>query len=408
MALFRRYTLILFLFGTAPAFGRQQINPNVKRMLLKNSLVTLDQNSNGDGYNLKGVLPDTYWVYTDSDHVILAELVEQLVETIFSTRAGQTLCSFMDNTEDRNTRLLLTKALLGLRKKSAQKIIHYCLPHIKTETLGYKIPTQLLWNTILRQPKVYKFVITAEKTKLSSFTSRFNETFLFLNPEEIDFNHLIARLAHELAIYFDRKNQPDIFWYDYQVNAIGHIQTTAEKCYLLKSLADPAIKTALMTLRAFSFEKALVQEIAPSQELTLPITGLFTQLPFSTAKQCKRQLRSFLSGQKKLWQFYSTYNALYFLSLPILTGCLNFDYRSAPYSQQQIIQYVVGKGASQDLLKMIEDEIEQNLDVLLNADFIFHHQQPQAVSFCEYITRPVFGRIIKPLMRGPRPRIAGW
>jgi len=398
----KKYLLTALLFSmnslsafSAPSLCSHEISPQIlsQEKILDTAIA----------YTIRSVVPDsinsiTYSKYNREFY----NLINETLVDIFSLPSGGLFCSFLDSTANEEDRLIITKYLFGTNHVTTKKIVERCTPFIREDRLGYKFAMPYLPPGI----KNYILIETSSSGKLDSWTNRFNETILFINPQSLNKVQLALLLTHEISIWLDRKNWNDSIWFDFQLSKDLTPVNPEQKCSFLESMNMPYLRTAMATIRALRMERLIMSEI--SSQCKIEKTKFYNDF---FKQSCLNQVKEVIEKEKPLRHVIAAYKGMYFLLPQVATGC---------YKENQIIEkydplrndlysfLAAPKGEiSTGLNTFMENDLSQSLEKGFSVQFTSTQEDDKLVDICSYMTTPKLGRIINPMNDGPRPRIGG-
>lgn len=275
----------------------------------------------------------------------------------------------------------LAMTLLGVSSSQAGKIIlktslydaeKFTDPEIKEalRELNRQYQVSLLErNKNIPSLKYQLLYYRGKKIPLHSWTGLKEQTFIFLHPSDLESScqscdeEILKTVVHEIAIAADRKAERPSF------AEFSKIYRGTDACLAFNVLADPQVRMALSTMRAYFVEKQVVSEINPSKmapKIIEPLAGL-----------CQKKMKPIL-----------TFNRQY--SKGIVSNLL--EAIDPPIYEVPCLEQFKNLTTDQKLSLLDQGKIHRGSQV--------------EVSLCEYESTPQFisPRLRKTYPRGPRPR----
>ena len=266
---FTFYFATLFVLFSTTAFGQSNDMKTSDFEWLKSANPHSFIDANGARY--------FQWNATKTDKKQSMALIEKAYRVIFNTDLGQQICRQVLYDKNRNQHIKNFEFHLGLSYHTAFELAASCRENeelIFSKLFYYADHYAPIRKFNLLKPEEKVFarqysIITTKHTSWNydSWTDSSNRTFLTLQDGkngQLNWEHLLRVLIHELAVYFDSKqNSLGQEWSNImstQVEIEGSHTSLQNDRYRL-ALNNPLIQQVLTTWRAYNFEEILMGQI---------------------------------------------------------------------------------------------------------------------------------------------------
>ncbi len=249
---------------------------------------------------------EVYYVERDP---LLQGLIDDLTIRLLKTSTGAQICSEL---LDSNPNLIIQH--LGVSSDVAQTLARNCWTPFRGTNSRFVVANGLVGDSskssLNYSPRKYTIVVTDQpQVPVDSWTdSLSNRTTLFLSRttrssgSDINWQHLLQILSHEMAIYFDAKSWawgPEWSLLPRGLNRAAIAESEASERIQLATL-NPMINTVLAFVRAYKIERLMLREAYEAGKLgpEAPFYGQ-PEFPF-LANNCETEcLSRFIRSQSE-------------------------------------------------------------------------------------------------------------
>lgn len=317
-------------------------------------------------------------------------LIEHIILDILNTPTGSELCRVVQDDFDIEEYFGFdSRGTRAFREVCGEKFgsLNYNPAAHELAIMGRAIRSKRNWVVMVYRTENLP---ATENVMIDSWTSANNVSALVLERGEISYEALALRIAHELAIFFDRRFRTDIVWANRQKLSFAKEEDgqQVDACNALPSMNRQNIAAAAQTARALNFERAVFGEMVGA--------GLLTAVPTELARfgelAAKEQIEFLLP--------YADTIARQFQPLDLLAHgmqgfslCLN--------ETMPILDVVIRAGLRPGSILVLDAPHIEHLDSLTVASGAGGSRQP----LLDYMTTPEFGRDNMRLNSGPRPNL---
>lgn len=193
--------------------------------------------------------------------------IDRAFELILTTSAGQAICTHILGASPEALEMHL-----GLSKSAASRLAKTCGPTPVPDWLYPTKPSDIRKLTIRNQMgRTYQVVKTLQVYPIESWTDNFTNTTIILTESlPISRTRLVQVLAHEMAVYFDSKANPQLPDAQKlpQLASLDIVSKT--KLDPLLTLSDPLIAHTLTFARALKIERSILEELVQKRLIEAP------------------------------------------------------------------------------------------------------------------------------------------